>query len=511
MDKTDSKIRLFFEMTFQKDVQITSYIPLRNYEESWKPENMYEHPNHQYYYVFINDPELISRIKEEENKGQEHLYKFTKYLEQSPQYNINTDFLVEFNANSLIDFSNGNKNEEQYAVFTRISIDDFSFINDYKTANKGELLEKNKPLIYANRGKIKELLIGEKIEMNKNNDENNLNNSLDDKKDEDNDEKIINAKKQKEQELKEKYIPGNWFLVNMNNLNYVKKDVYDNLKKQKVIKFLGLIKYKEVSQIEPDTNNIQEEDSNSTQNNQNNNQNNFLNDSSEKNSEEEIINQLNINTKYQQPQEFAFRSSDNSKLITVYQPKSCKEHLKKNDFWCKTCNKFLCLQCLADQEKAKLNMMLTHKNHKIHLLDEVINKSEEDSNALEERIKNLMKIIEGEIGKKKEELTSLGNENTNIVKTIDELFKDNSNFIRTEELKRTKELAALVNEILRINDENNKRISYLNKLYDNKSMNEYLTNFYIYQKNFVQETKNNLDVIERKVTEIINYYKKRIK
>ena len=152
---------------------------------------------------------------------------------------------------------------------------------------------------------------------------------------------------------------------------------------------------------------------------------------------------------------------------------------------------------------------LSHKNHKIHLLDEVINKSEEDSNALEERIKNLMKIIEGEIGKKKEELTSLKDENANIVKIIDDIFKDNSTFIRNEELKRTKELAALVNEILRINDENNKRISYLNKLYDNKSMNEYLTNFYIYKKNFVHETKINLDVIERKVTELINYYKKK--
>ena len=513
MDKTDSKIRLLFEMTIQKDVQITSFIPLRNYEESWKPEKMYHHPKNQYYYVFINDPELITRIKEEENKGQAHLYKFAKYLEQNSQFQINTNFMIEFNANSIIDFPNKKLNEEQYAVFTRISIDDFSFINDYKTANLEELLKHNKPLIYANRGKIKELLIGKKIQIDKNNDENNLNNSLqsnkDDKKDEDNEEININAKMDKEKELENKYIPGNWFLVNMNNLNYVKKGVYDNLKKQKVIKFLGLIKYKEVPQTESDTNNMRGENTSMQNQNNNNNQNDNSSDNYEKNSEEEIINQLNVDMKYQQPQEFAFRSSDNSKIITVYQPKSCKEHLKKNDFWCKTCNKFLCILCLAAEDKSKINMMFeSHKGHKIHLLDEVINKSEEDSNALDERIKNLMKIIEGEISKKKEELSKLKDDNKNIVKIIEDIYKTNSTFIRNEELKRTKELAALVNEILRINDENNKRISYLNKIYENRCMAEYLTNFYIYKKNFVKETKNNLDIVERKVTELINYYKK---
>ena len=219
MHKTDSKIRLFFELTYQKDVQITSYIPLRNYSISWKPEKMYLYPDHQYYYVFINDPELISKIKEGEAKGQEYLYKLAKYLEKSPDFQGN-DFLIEFNANEIIDNSKLNPNIDQYVVFARISIDNFSFINDYKTASKTYLLERNKPLIYANKGRIKELLIGEKVEVNKNNEENNLNNSLqsnkDDKRDEDNEEKN-NAKKQKNEELLLKQITSNWFLINMNN------------------------------------------------------------------------------------------------------------------------------------------------------------------------------------------------------------------------------------------------------------------------------------------------------
>ena len=149
------------------------------------------------------------------------------------------------------------------------------------------------------------------------------------------------------------------------------------------------------------------------------------------------------------------------------------------------------------------------QNHKIHLLDEIINKTEEDSNALEERIKNLIKIIETEIRKKQEEIGNLKEENEKTVKVIQKLFEDNNNLIRQEELKRTKELAALVNEILRINDENNKRINYLNKLFDNRSMNEYLMNYFIYKNNFVEETKKNLGVLERKVAELINYYKKK--
>ena len=334
MHKTDSKIRLFFELTYQKDVQIVSYIPLRDYSNSWKPEKMYLYPNKQYYYVFINDPELISKIKEGELEGQEYLYKLTEYLEESPHFQGN-EFLIEFNANSIIEMEKKKPNEEQYVVFARINIDNISFINNYKTASKNYLLEKNKPLIYANSGRIKEFLIGEKFELNKNNEENNLNNSnqsnKEEKKDED-DEKLP-TKKKKNEDLNLKQIPGNWFLINMNNLNYVKKNVYDNMNKQKVIKFLSIIKYKEVPPIEQDPNNAQEYNSGQNQNNFNQNNNNRSEQNSSSNDSEKILKDFIIDTKYQQPQEFAFRTNDNSKLITVYQPKSCKEHSKKNDFW----------------------------------------------------------------------------------------------------------------------------------------------------------------------------------
>ena len=509
MHTTDSKIRLFFELTYQKDVQITSYIPLKNYSISWKPEKMYTYPDHQYYYVFINDPELISKIKEGETKGQEYLYKLSKYLEKSPDFQGN-DFLIEFNANNIIDNSKKNPNVDQYVIFTRISIDNFSFINDYKTASKAYLLERNKPLIYANKGRIKELLIGEKVKENKINEENNLNNSFqsnkDDKKDEDNEEKI-NSKKQKNKELLLKQIPGNWFLVNMNNLNFVKKDKYDDFNKQKIIKFLSIIKYREVTPLEPDPNNLQEQ--NSIQNNQNLNITNKNDDNSSE--EKEEVKDFVIDTKYQQPQEFAFRQNENSKLITVYQPKSCREHLKKNDFWCKTCNQLCCLECIAGSVNSNINddNINIHKNHKIHLLEEIISKTEEDANALEERIKNLLKIIDGEISKKQDEIRNLKEENEKMVKMIQSLYDENNSLIRQEELKRTKELAALVNEILRINEENNKRINYLNKLFEHRTMNEYLNNYFIYKNIFVEETKNNLAVLERKVIELINYYKKK--
>ena len=490
MHKTDSKIRLFFELTYQKDVQITEYIPLKNASDKWKPEKMYLHPNRQYYYVFINDPELIERIKEGEEVSQEYLYDLIKDLENYPETEI-SEFYIEFNATS-IDNIKKNNTEEQYIILARVSIDNFSFINDFKTASKADLIEKNKPLIYANKGRIKEYLIGKKaVDM--------LNSSLhsnkDEKKEEENDDKTSNNKKKNEEQFIN-YIPGNWFLINMNNLNYIKKNVLDDTKKQKLIKFLSLIKYKEVTPIEQDPNNSQ--DLNYPQNNNNINNNTKNNNTSENNK-----NKFKVDMTYQQPQEFAFRPSENSKLITVYQPKSCKSHFKKNDFWCKTCNQFCCLECLTGD-----NDINTHKNHKIHLLEEILNKSEEDSNALDERIKSLKKIIEGEIADKQNELRELKEQNGQIVKAIEKLYGENNDLIRQEELKRTKALAALVNEILRINDENNKRINYLNKLYENRSMNEYLTNYFIYKNIFVKQTKKNLEVLERKVVELINYYKK---
>jgi len=75
---------------------------------------------------------------------------------------------------------------EQYIVFARINIDNFSFINDYSTVTKAQLIEKNRPLIYANQGRIKEYLLGEVINIEKNDDinttENNSKYSIKDEK-----------------------------------------------------------------------------------------------------------------------------------------------------------------------------------------------------------------------------------------------------------------------------------------------------------------------------------------
>ena len=497
MDETDSKIRLFFELTYQKEVQIINYIPLKDYSNSsWSPEKMYSHPHNQNYYVFINDPELINHIKEGELESQEYLYKLSDALEKQ------NNLVLEFNAMNIEDITK-RPEEEQYIVFARINIDNFSFINDYTTASKAYLMEKNRPLIYANQGRIKQYLLGEMNNNDKNEDIiNNLNSSKLSLKDEKKDPDETGAEKEgtkKKENLKEKvdYIPGHWFLLNMNNFYYRKKDCLEKHKKIKLVKFLSVIKYKEILNSEPDP-----QDPNNLNNNNLDN-NNSMKPPQNKNQINNNINSLNIEVdkRYQQEAEFCFKANENSKLITVYQPKSCKLHFKKNDFYCKDCNKFCCLECFVNTTGPNL-----HKNHKIHLLDEVIGKSEEDSGALEERIKNLIKIIDNEIQLKRNELQKLRNENKTKVEKIKKLFEDKNSFIKQEEIKRAKTLAALVNEILRIMNDYNRRINYLKLLFEKGSMNQYLTNYYIFKKVFENETKKNLLVLARKVTDVYNYF-----
>ena len=493
MDKTDSKIRLFFELTYQKEVQITNYIPLKDYSvSSWSPEKMYAHPHNQNYYVFINDPELINHIREGELESQEYLFKLSDALEKQ------NNLLIEFNANSIEDTTK-RPEEEQYTVFARITIDNFSFINDYATSKKDYLLEKNRPLIYANQGRIKQYLLGESNNNDKNEDVlNNLDsskNSIKEEKKEPDETGVEKEGAKKKENLKEKveYIPGHWFLLNMNNLYYRKKDCLEKNKKVKLVKFLSVIKYREILTNEPDP---------QDPNNNNLDNNNAMKPPQYKN-QLNNLNSINIEVdkRFQQEAEFCFKANENSKLITVYQPKSCKLHFKKNDFWCKDCNKFCCLECFVSTNGPNL-----HKNHKIHLLDEIIGKSEEDSGALEERIKNLIKIIDNEIQSKRNELQKLRNENKTKVEKIKKLFEEKNSFIKQEEIKRAKTLAALVNEILRIMNDYNRRINYLKLLFEKGSMNNYLTNYYIFKKVFENETKKNLLVLARKVTDVYNYY-----
>ena len=495
MDKTDSKIRLFFELTYQKEVQITNFIPLKDYStSSWCPEKMYSHPHKQNYYVFINDPELINRIKEGEVEGQDYLFDLSDMLEKP------NDLLIEFNANSIEDNSK-KTDEEQYTVFSRITIDNFSFINDYATVTKAQLMDENRPLIYATQGRIKEYLLDEVNNNEKNEDVSNPPNSSkhstkDEKKDDENDIEKENTKKKEELKKKADYIPGHWFLLNMNNLYFKKKKFYEKNKKNKIIKFLSIIKYREISSNEQDP-----QDPNNINNNIDTTNNNSIRPPP--NSLNPSINPdvINVDKRFQQEAEFYFKPNDNSKIITIYQPKSCKTHYKKNDFYCKDCKTFCCLECLVNTNGKNL-----HKNHKIHLLDEIISKSEEDSGALEERIKNLVKIIDNEIQLKRTELQKLKNENKEKVEKIKKLFEEKNSFIKQEEIKRARTLAALVNEILRIMNDYNRRVHYLRLLFEKGSMNNYLTNYYIFKKVFENETKKNLMVLVRKVTDIYNYY-----
>lgn len=500
MDKTDSKIRLLFELTYQKDVQIVSYIPLKDYskEGTWSPEKMYSHPHKQNYYVFINDPDLIKVIRNKEPEGQKQLFKLSDSLEKP------NNLMIEFNANN-IENEMKKTEEDQYIIFARLTIDNFSFINDYATVTRNQLIEKNRPLIYANQGRIKEYLLGEKVDKEKTDEnENNPNSRKNSIKDDDrrkdgdeNDMENENKKKKDDQKKKADYIPGHWFLINMNNIYFEKKNVYDKNKKNKIIKFLSVIKYREITTSEQDaqdpnnpnidqTNNYTKSIINS-QMAQNQNNNNSIN--------------IDVDMRFQQEREFCFRANENSKLITVYQPKSCKIHTKKNDFWCKDCNKFCCLECFVSE-----NGTNEHKNHKIHLIDEIINKLDEDSYALEERFKSLLKIIDSEIILKRNELQKLKNENKLNVEKIKKLYEDKNSNIKQEEIKRAKVLAALVNEILRIRNEYTRRINYLRFLFDKGSMTNYLTNYYIFKNVFETETKKNLMVLVRKVTDIYNYY-----
>ncbi len=118
----------------------------------------------------------------------------------------------------------------------------------------------------------------------------------------------------------------------------------------------------------------------------------------------------------------------------------------------------------------------------------------------------MVKIIDNEIQLKRVEIQKLKNENKVKVDKIKKLFEDKNTYIKQEEIKRAKALAALVNEILRVMNDYNRRINYLKLLFEKGSIINYLKNYYIFKKVFEVETKKNLMVLVRKVTDIYNYY-----
>ena len=465
MDKTDSKIRLFFEFSHSQPIQIQEVIPLLKYEE-WNPEKMYYLPKHQYYYVFINDNELLSKIKGIDTVAED--------IERIQEEN---SIRIEFNANGIDDGLNSE--EDKYIFFAKVDIENFKFIYDYEKINKekSKYIDPKIPIIYALKGKIKVLLLNEKEDYDDDNQ-----NSTDDKNNMNLLTTTSNDITTTQNKIKKNIlngIDGHWFL-------------YNNLSK---IRFLSLIRYKEIT-----LNSNDNFESSQTMQNLSSNLLNKLNNSN-LNSPKMESKKNNLTDPYIQPVQYQILIKDSNKPISLYQSKSCKIHNKKNEFYCKNCNDFCCLECLDDSNTI-------HKNHKIRLLDEILNKMEEDSKALDERIINLKSIIDNEMGLKRNEIARIKNNNVEIVKKISELHDNKKMKIKQEEIRRAKILASLGTEVLRIVHDYQLKIKYLQLLCEKGDMANYLTNYFIFKRFFENDIKKNLAILERKIFETYTNYKK---
>ena len=257
-----------------------------------------------------------------------------------------------------------------------------------------------------------------------------------------------------------KGIDGHWFLIN----------TYEN------VDFLSLIKYKEKLVIQTE---IDKGSSNTLLSN------NVSNISAS--------NQL-ANSKYSNPHIFSYIIKDTKKFVTVYQNKSCKYHHNKNEFICKDCSDFCCLECF--EEKSKNNF---HFGHKITLLDEVMNKFAEDTEFMDERVQYLKGIIENEITDKKAEILAIKGKNET---TVNDINSENDNIrkiIKKEQINRAKVLGFLGNEALRILNDFNLKLRYIKILNDKGDMSTYLTNYFYFVKYYRKEILKNLLVLEKKI------------
>ena len=510
MDKTDSKVRLFLELSHPHPIQILSYIPINSYEK-WNPEKMYNKPNSQYYYAFINDKEVISRVKgvlspnihvlEEIEYIKEEIkmpiefngYNIEEYQENENPSKANINVSLNPNAesqneNSELSNQMNNIEEEKYVVFCRFHLKNFGFIHDFSKITKEDcprIFET--PIIYALKGRIKSLinfrlkeLESKKGEGEAPNLHSNINPSEEEKANQ-MDMQTLGHKKEADEKNKivktNIGIDGHWFLVNN----------FDN------IEFLSLIKYKEVvmnpnemaDKMNDDHSNIPLPPTTKISN-LNLNTINVTN-----------LDNLNISNQidtFLQPHQFSYIIKEAKKYVTVYQNKSCKYHHNKNEFICKTCNVFCCLECF--ESEAKYN---EHYGHKIVLLDEALNKFEEDAKFLDERIQYLKSIIENEISEKKTEISLIKNKNAQIVTQINEENEKIRVEIKKEEINRAKVLSFLGNEALRIINDYNLKIKYLKLLNEKGDMNTYLMNYFFFEKFYKSEIRKNLVVLERKI------------
>ena len=149
MDKTDSKVRLFLELSHPRQIQIISSTSLMP-SDKWNPEKMYEKPTSQYYYAFINDKEVIERVKEE-------------ILPGSPTTEIKAKTPIEFNGYSIEDYTekekmnnpedseiqnsdnndknnvNENNDEEKYVIFCRFYLKNFGFVYNFNRLQEDDI------------------------------------------------------------------------------------------------------------------------------------------------------------------------------------------------------------------------------------------------------------------------------------------------------------------------------------------------------------------------------------
>ena len=485
MEKTDAKVRLFLELSNQHPIQILNYVPLKEYKD-WTPEKMYEYPKSQYYYAFINDIELISRIKNLITSNYDDILNIKTEVENIKDELTDSKISLEFNGCNIETFDDLEKNkknipiineaneennanninvinnieEERYVVFCRFFLKNFGFIHNYEKLNKDDinkLLEK--PIVYALKGRIKTLLNIRRKEFESKKGDSDIGNVSSAEEDKGHNDLQNKKDMGDKNNIISKGIDGHWFLVNS----------YEN------IDFLSLIKYKEKLIIQPDQDKMNSNISNNTSVVSN------------------VLSQSGVE-KYTNPHIFSYIIKDTKKFVTVYQNKSCRYHHNKNEFICKDCNDFCCLECF--DEKVKNNF---HLGHKISLLDETISKFEEDTKFLDERIQYLKGIIENEINDKKSEITATKAKNEQTVNTINNENDNIRAIIKKQQIERAKVLGFLGNEALRILNDFNLKLRYIKILNDKGDMNTYLTNYFFFVKFYKAEIRKNLEVLKKKI------------
>ena len=128
-----------------------------------------------------------------------------------------------------------------------------------------------------------------------------------------------------------------------------------------------------------------------------------------------------------------------------------------------------------------------------------MNKFEEDTKFLDERIQYLKGIIESEINEKKSEILAIKGKNEQTVNAIN-IENDNIRAtIKKQQIERAKTLGFLGNEALRILNDFNLKLRYIKILNDKGDMSTYLTNYLFFEKFYKNEIRKNIKILERKI------------